>query len=207
MQASLIEHRSIVAFQEILQSRLLSQPGNPMAQFLSPGFDVCLHGITSALCHGATLVLRTDGNDPFSHLKSVDTAVFIPRLVTERSEPQASNIKHQPQRSLSKMEEEVAEEWQLMLNLSGTESTIGTKSNLHVPSGHSLFQLRFYSRLAQRFAVRISVGDVIHTPVLSELANLITSRRLSEGDIATYYNGGRLEPVAHQYFDITRRNG
>lgn len=89
----LIEHRSIVAFQETLQNRLLSQPGHRIAQFLSPGFDVCLHEILSALCHGATLVLRTDDNDPFSHLKSVDTAVFTPSVAASMDPASYPEIK------------------------------------------------------------------------------------------------------------------
>lgn len=39
---------------------------------MSTGFDVCVHEVFASLCYGATLVLRKDDDDPFSHLTDVD---------------------------------------------------------------------------------------------------------------------------------------
>lgn len=59
-----------------LEARLHSKPGRRIAQFLSPGFDVCVHEVFASLCNGATLVLRKDDDDPFSHLPNVDVVAM-----------------------------------------------------------------------------------------------------------------------------------
>lgn len=67
------EHQGVVALQSCsLDARLQSRPGRRIAQFLSPGFDVCVHEVFASLCYGSTLVLRKDDDDPYSHLSDVD---------------------------------------------------------------------------------------------------------------------------------------
>ena len=67
------EHQGVVALQSCsLDARLQSRPGRRIAQFLSPGFDVCVHEVFASLCYGSTLVLRKDDDDPYSHLADVD---------------------------------------------------------------------------------------------------------------------------------------
>lgn len=66
-------HQGVVSLQSCSEEgRLHSEPGRRIAQFMSTGFDVCVHEVFASLCYGATLVLRKDDDDPFSHLADVD---------------------------------------------------------------------------------------------------------------------------------------
>ena len=66
-------HQGVVSLQSCsVEGRLHSKPGRRIAQFMSTGFDVCVHEVFASLCYGATLVLRKDDDDPFSHLADVD---------------------------------------------------------------------------------------------------------------------------------------
>jgi len=66
-------HQGVVSLQSSSEEgRLHSEPGRRIAQFMSTGFDVCVHEVFASLCYGATLVLRKDDDDPFSHLADVD---------------------------------------------------------------------------------------------------------------------------------------
>lgn len=66
-------HQGVVSLQSSsMEGRLHSKPGRRIAQFMSTGFDVCVHEVFASLCYGATLVLRKDDDDPFSHLADVD---------------------------------------------------------------------------------------------------------------------------------------
>ncbi|KAI0517006.1 hypothetical protein F5B22DRAFT_142252 [Xylaria bambusicola] len=75
----LCTHKALVAFQSELDVRMKSKPGWRIAQIMSPAFDGSIHEIFSALGYGSTLVLGCS-EDPFSHLKSVDTAIMTPSI-------------------------------------------------------------------------------------------------------------------------------
>ncbi|ETS77601.1 hypothetical protein PFICI_09663 [Pestalotiopsis fici W106-1] len=72
-------HEGLVAFQQDFRVRLCARPGWRVAQFMSPGFDGSIHEIFSALCYGATLVLK-DALRPFDHLKVCNTAILTPSV-------------------------------------------------------------------------------------------------------------------------------
>ena len=74
----------VVAMQKHLASRLHAAPGLRVLQFLAVGFDGSMLEIFSALCHGATLVLRlhtTDSQYIFDVLQSVEIAILTPSTV------------------------------------------------------------------------------------------------------------------------------
>ncbi|GAW14660.1 hypothetical protein ANO14919_040630 [Xylariales sp. No.14919] len=75
----LCRHESLVAFQSDFRVRLCAQPGWRIAQFMSLEFDGSIHEIFSALCYGATLVLK-DSSRPFDHLKRCDAAILTPSV-------------------------------------------------------------------------------------------------------------------------------
>ncbi|CAG7937810.1 unnamed protein product [Penicillium nalgiovense] len=78
-----VEHRSAVAFLSTQVNRLHSQPGQLNAQFLSPNFDCSMQEIFGTLCYGATLVLRTDDDDPYSHIHAVDAIILNSSVAAE----------------------------------------------------------------------------------------------------------------------------
>ncbi|EMD58405.1 hypothetical protein COCSADRAFT_350779 [Bipolaris sorokiniana ND90Pr] len=86
-------HGAVTAFHADLDVRLNSAPGVRIAQFLSPGFDGCVHEIFATLSHGATLVLRTEQDDPFSHLIDVDVAMMTPSVAAGLDPSEFPNLK------------------------------------------------------------------------------------------------------------------
>lgn len=75
----LCSHEALVAFQRPLNVRMKARAGWRVAQFLSPGFDGCIHEIFSTLSYGATLVLWP-GGDPLTYLNSVDATMLTPSV-------------------------------------------------------------------------------------------------------------------------------
>lgn len=91
----LCQHEGVVALHGTsLEARMYSQPGRRIAQFLSPGFDVCMHEIFASLCYGSTLVLRKDDNDPFSHLPDVDVAAINASVASSLDPSEYANLKY-----------------------------------------------------------------------------------------------------------------
>ncbi|CAG8909346.1 unnamed protein product [Penicillium egyptiacum] len=87
-------HRGLVALQASETTRLGSQPGRRIAQFLAPGFGGCLHEVFSALCYGGTLVLRKYDDDMFSHLDDVDVAIITPSVAAEADATQFPKLRY-----------------------------------------------------------------------------------------------------------------
>ncbi|KAH9864492.1 hypothetical protein J1614_010426 [Plenodomus biglobosus] len=86
-------HSAVTAFHADLDVRLNSAPGVRIAQFLSPGFDGCVHEVFASLCYGATLVLRKEPDDPFSHLGHVDVAMMTPSVAAGLDPANFPNLK------------------------------------------------------------------------------------------------------------------
>jgi amino acid adenylation domain-containing protein len=90
----LCTHQALAAFQKDVEVRLHAGPGVRVAQFMSPAFDGSIHEIFSALCYGATLVLRSvstcplgrgrddtpRGSDPFEVLHRASSAIMTPSV-------------------------------------------------------------------------------------------------------------------------------
>ncbi|KAK7540271.1 hypothetical protein IWX49DRAFT_507316 [Phyllosticta citricarpa] len=89
----LCEHGGVTAFHSDLEVRLNSAPGVRIAQFLSPGFDGCVHEVFASLCYGATLVLRKEPENPFSHLGDVDVAMMTPSVAAGLDPSDYPNLK------------------------------------------------------------------------------------------------------------------
>ncbi|KAK8157457.1 hypothetical protein IWX90DRAFT_324270 [Phyllosticta citrichinensis] len=87
------EHGGVTAFHSDLEVRLNSAPGVRIAQFLSPGFDGCVHEVFATLCYGATLVLRKEPENPFSHLGDVDVAMMTPSVAAGLDPSDYPNLK------------------------------------------------------------------------------------------------------------------
>lgn len=86
-------HGAVTAFHADPDVRLNSAPGVRIAQFLSPGFDGCVHEVFASLCYGATLVLRTERDDPFGHLGHVDVAMMTPSVAAGLNPAEFPNLK------------------------------------------------------------------------------------------------------------------
>ncbi|KAL1622594.1 NRPS [Neofusicoccum ribis] len=87
-------HGGLTALHSEPECRLHAAPGVRIAQFLATGFDCCVQEVTAALSHGATLVLRKDPDDPFSHLGDVDVALVTPSVAAELDPAEYGNIKY-----------------------------------------------------------------------------------------------------------------
>ncbi|OJD30965.1 peptide synthetase [Diplodia corticola] len=132
------EHGGVVAFHADPEVRLNSGPGVRIAQFLSPGFDGCVHEVFASLCYGATLVLRTEPDNPFSHLGHVDVAMMTPSVAAGLDPADYPNLTcvyfaGEP------VQQQTADKWapgRRLYNLYGpTEGTIGAcQSRLHAGS-------------------------------------------------------------------------
>lgn len=90
----LVEHGGLVEFQKHLPSRMYAAPGRRMIQFLSVGFDGSMIEIFSALCYGATLVLRPENDDALAALKDVDIAVITPSAAEGLDPGDFPNLKY-----------------------------------------------------------------------------------------------------------------
>ncbi|CAI7565357.1 unnamed protein product [Penicillium viridicatum] len=90
----LCEHRGLAALHSSPATRMHSEPGRRVAQFMAPGFDGSVHEILATLSFGGTLVLRTRDNDPFSHLTDVDVALLNPSVVAHMSPVDYPNLQH-----------------------------------------------------------------------------------------------------------------
>ena len=89
------EHQGVVALQSCsLDARLQSRPGRRIAQFLSPGFDVCVHEVFASLCYGSTLVLRKDDDDPYSHLSDVDVIAMNATVAGSMDPSEYPNLRY-----------------------------------------------------------------------------------------------------------------
>ena len=89
------EHQGVVALQSCsLDARLQSRPGRRIAQFLSPGFDVCVHEVFASLCYGSTLVLRKDDDDPYSHLSDVDVIAMNATVASSLDPSEYPNLRY-----------------------------------------------------------------------------------------------------------------
>ncbi|TDZ67766.1 Nonribosomal peptide synthetase aclP [Colletotrichum trifolii] len=76
-------HRGLVAFQSNLEVRLGAAVGTKIAQVMSVAFDGAIHEMFSALSYGATLVLRSRGEESgLDHLKAADSAILTPSLAS-----------------------------------------------------------------------------------------------------------------------------
>lgn len=89
----LCTHRGLVAFQRDLYVRLHAQPGRRIAQVMSLSFDGSIHEIFSALSYGAALVLP-NAEDPFSHLRGVDSCIFTPSLAATLDPSDYPNLQY-----------------------------------------------------------------------------------------------------------------
>ncbi|KAF9632962.1 hypothetical protein BFW01_g3825 [Lasiodiplodia theobromae] len=87
-------HGGLTALHSKPECRLHAAPGVRIAQFLATGFDCCVQEMTAALSHGATLVLRKDPDDPFSHLGDIDVALVTPSVAAELDPAEYGNIKY-----------------------------------------------------------------------------------------------------------------
>ncbi|KAI9875213.1 MAG: hypothetical protein M1830_008756 [Pleopsidium flavum] len=87
-----ISHRGLLALQSNPEATMFSAPGKRIAQFMSPAFDYCANEIFSALLHGATLVLRNQG-DPYVHLKMVDVATITPSVMSALNPQDYPNLR------------------------------------------------------------------------------------------------------------------
>ncbi|EKG22616.1 AMP-dependent synthetase/ligase, partial [Macrophomina phaseolina MS6] len=85
-------HQGLVAFQKDREVRLNAAPGVRIAQFMSPAFDGSIHEIFSALCYGATLVLRSSA-DPFGVLRRADSAIMTPSVARAIPPDEFQNLK------------------------------------------------------------------------------------------------------------------
>ncbi|KAF5852348.1 hypothetical protein GGP41_007779 [Bipolaris sorokiniana] len=87
-------HQALVAFQADVEVRLHANPGIRIAQFMSPAFDGSIHEIFSALCYGATLVLRDPATsaDPFDVLRLVSSAIMTPSVACCLSPADFANL-------------------------------------------------------------------------------------------------------------------
>ncbi|KAF1362625.1 acetyl-CoA synthetase-like protein [Lizonia empirigonia] len=129
-------HGAITAFHATPEVRLHSAPGVRIAQFLSPGFDGCVHEVFASLCYGATLVLRTELDDPFSHLCHADVAMMTPSVAAGLDPTEYPNLQFvyfagEP------VQQSTLDKWAVnrsLYNLYGpTEGTIGAcQQKLHV---------------------------------------------------------------------------
>lgn len=88
----LCTHQGLVAFQKDRIVRLNAAPGVRISQFMSPAFDGSIHEIFSALCYGATLVLRGNA-DPFDVLRRVDSAIMTPSAARTLAPKDFPNLK------------------------------------------------------------------------------------------------------------------
>lgn len=76
-------HQGLVAFQSDLEVRLFAKVGTKVAQTMSVAFDGAIHEVFSALCYGATLVLRQAGEAAgLDHLRAADSAILTPSLAS-----------------------------------------------------------------------------------------------------------------------------
>ncbi|EUC40847.1 hypothetical protein COCMIDRAFT_107726, partial [Bipolaris oryzae ATCC 44560] len=87
-------HQALVAFQANVEVRLHANPGVRIAQFMSPAFDGSIHEIFSALCYGATLVLRDPAMsaDPFDVLRRANSAIMTPSVACCLSPADFANL-------------------------------------------------------------------------------------------------------------------
>lgn len=83
-----------MAFHSVPECRLHAAPGVRVAQFTATGFDCCVQEITASLSHGATLVLRKDPDDAFSHLGDVDVAMVTHSVAAELDPDEYRNLKY-----------------------------------------------------------------------------------------------------------------
>ncbi|KAH7048223.1 hypothetical protein B0J12DRAFT_754970 [Macrophomina phaseolina] len=88
----LCTHQGLVAFQKDPEVRLHAAPGVRISQFMSPAFDGSIHEIFSALCYGATLVLRSSA-DVFDVLRHVDSAIMTPSVARTIAPEHFQNLK------------------------------------------------------------------------------------------------------------------
>ncbi|KAI0470479.1 hypothetical protein GGR56DRAFT_660535 [Xylariaceae sp. FL0804] len=78
-QARLLPAWRVRRFQQDQTVRFNVQPGQRVAQVMSPAFDGSIHEIFSALSYGGTLVLPQSTND-LGHLAMSDAAILTPSL-------------------------------------------------------------------------------------------------------------------------------
>lgn len=88
-----LHHQGLLALQETPAARMFSRPGMRIAQFMSTAFDYCQNEIFSTLCHGGTLVLR-EADDPFTHLKKVDSTAITPSVLGVLDPADYPNLKY-----------------------------------------------------------------------------------------------------------------
>lgn len=89
-----VEHRSLVATLKHPASRLHTEPGRRVMQFLAVGFDGSMMELFSTLCYGATLVLRADDDDALAALQNVDIALLVPSALEGLAPADFSNLKY-----------------------------------------------------------------------------------------------------------------